>query len=75
MEPRTTGQLCVGGDWACAHGDFGALRSIAEELATRMPEPTHCRLVGLADTCLADPRRAAELWFELKPLVVRWLLS
>jgi hypothetical protein len=73
MEPRTTGELCVGGDWACAHGDFGALRWIAEELAARLPEPTHCRLVELAGSCASDPRRAGELWMELKPIVVGWL--
>ncbi|MBX3161763.1 MAG: hypothetical protein KF773_37725 [Deltaproteobacteria bacterium] len=67
----TIGELCVGGDWACAHGDFGGLRDVAEQLAERVPEPAHQMLVELADACLADPTRAGELWYELKPVVAR----
>jgi hypothetical protein len=63
---RTIGKLCVGGDWACANGDFGGLRHVAQQLADYVPEPTHCELATLADACDADPDRAAELWQRLK---------
>ncbi len=63
---HTTGELCVGGDWACAHGDVSALRNIALQLAVSVPEPLHCRLVKLAEACHSDPERAAELWSQLK---------
>lgn len=62
----TTGELWVGGDWACAHGDFAGLGEIAKQLAIRAPEPMHCMFWQLADACRANPDRAADLWSQLK---------
>lgn len=64
--PRTIGKLCIGGDWACAHGDFAALRHIAQQLATAATEPLHCALIELADACLDGEHRAGELWHHLR---------
>jgi hypothetical protein len=63
---HSIGELCVGGDWACAHGDFGALGNIARTLADGVDEPLHCALVALADACVNDPERAATAWWNLK---------
>jgi hypothetical protein len=68
---QTIGKLCVGGDWACAHGDFSGLRQVARELADYAPEPIHCELVELASACAADPDRAAALWQRLKNQLYR----
>lgn len=67
----TIGKLCVGGDWACAHGDFGALREVVRQLESLVAEPKHCELVALEDACLAEPARASTLWCELKEQLVR----
>lgn len=66
---RTLGELCVGRDWACAHGDLSALRDIAQQLAARAREPLHCALIELADACVGDPDRAVNLWSQLKDQV------
>jgi hypothetical protein len=68
---KTIGKLCVGGDWACAHGDFSALRYVALQLADYSPEPIHCELAALATACGEDPERAATLWDLLKPRLYR----
>lgn len=60
------GELCVGGDWACAHGDLSGLRDVAQRLAVYAPEPLHCELVELASACISDPDRAGVLWNRLK---------
>lgn len=65
-DPRAIGKLCLGGDWACAHGDFAALRHIAQRLATTAGEPLHCELIALADACLDGEARAGELWHKLR---------
>jgi len=67
------GQLCVGGDWACAHGDLAGLRDIAQRLAEQLSEPLHCELVALADACHADAEQAPERWEQLKERVYREL--
>ncbi len=67
--PRTIGELCFGGDWACAHGDVETLGYIAFQLAERAHEPLHCELVALADTCRCDPDRATAAWVRLRELV------
>jgi hypothetical protein len=74
MQPQTgpgrvhhsIGELCVAGDWACAHGDLGTLASIAESLAARADEPLHCTLEALGESCRVAPERAVELWFRLR---------
>ncbi len=60
------GRLCVGGDWACANGDLGGLRWVAQQLASYVPEPLHCELAALSECCASDPDRAVELWNRLK---------
>jgi len=70
---HSIGELCVSGDWACAHGDFGALGNVARTLAERLQEPLHCALVALADTCVNDPDRAAADWWDLKTRIWRSL--
>jgi hypothetical protein len=68
---HTIGQLCVGGDWACAHGDLEALAHVARRLAECTTEPLHCELVELASLCQSDPDRATMVWTELKPQLFR----
>lgn len=63
------GELCVGGDWACANGDLAALRDVSQQLAALMTEPLHCSLTELADACYCDPSRAVQLWNQLKAQV------
>jgi hypothetical protein len=60
------GELCVGGDWACAHGDLSGLRYVALQLAVFANEPMHSTLLELADACSDDPERAAALWAQIK---------
>jgi len=67
--PHTIGELCVGADWACAHGDLSALQYIAQQLAAYASEPLHCALMELVDTCAGDPDRAVVLWYGLKDRV------
>lgn len=67
---RTIGKLCVGGDWACAHGDLEALGDIAVHLADYTYEPLHCELVALSALCQSDPEQAAAAWVRLKDQVL-----
>jgi hypothetical protein len=60
------GKLCVGGDWACAHGDFAALRHVAHRLAHCPGVALQAELAELEGTCRRDPVRAAALWSQLK---------
>jgi hypothetical protein len=57
--------LRMGGDWACAHGDFSALRGVARRLTAYVPDPVRGDLAALADSCVSDPDRAAVLWDRL----------
>jgi hypothetical protein len=65
------GKLCVGGDWACAHGDLGGLRYVAQQLADYVREPMHGELDTLVAACANDPDRAIALWTSLKDRVCR----
>ena len=67
----TIGSLCIGGDWAIAHGDFETLGYVARQLSTYVPEPLHCRLVDLAAACNHDAQRANQLWDEVKSQLFR----
>ena len=75
VEPRPSaheiGKLCVGGDWACAHGDLGALRHIARSLALHAEEPMHCELLELAEACRCDPDTAVARWMQIKDQLYR----
>ena len=68
---RTVGKLCLGGDWACANGDLGALGHIAERLANCTPERLHGELIGLSKLCRTDPDHATAAWVRLKSEVLR----
>jgi hypothetical protein len=68
---ETIGKLCVGGDWACANGDLGGLRHVAQQLADYVPEPVHCELDTLIVACASDPDRAARLWDAIKNQLYR----
>jgi hypothetical protein len=68
---HTIGELCVGGDWACAHGDLSALRHISLQLAAQVAEPLHCALTEIADVCYSAPDLAVELWNRLKDRIYR----
>ena len=72
---RAIGELCFGGDWACAHGDMSALGHVARCLAEYAREPLHCELVALAESCRCDPDRATAAWVRLKSLVQRSLVG
>jgi hypothetical protein len=67
---RMIGKLCLGGDWACANGDLGALGDIAERLITCSPETLHCELARLSALCRGDPDHAAAAWVQLKNCVL-----
>ena len=68
---RTIGKLCVGGDWACAHGDLEALGDIAVQLAGYALEPLHCELVALSALCHSDPEGVSAAWLRLRPQVLQ----
>ena len=63
---KRIGELCFGGDWACAHGDLEGLAHIVQELALHLPETLQDELEELVRTCYQNPDRATEKWFELK---------
>ncbi len=64
--PRTLGILRLGGDWACAHGDFAALRDVALQLADQVAAPLRADLRLLAEACREDLDRAAVLWVRIE---------
>ena len=58
--------LLDGGDWACAHGHWGTLATIAEDLASRLPAPE-------ADDALAVARcGTAASGRELEQATAAW---
>jgi hypothetical protein len=69
--PPRIGELCFGGDWACAHGDLAGLADILQQLASYAREPLHCELAALAEACHSDPDHAAARWFDLKEQLQR----
>ena len=71
FSPHAIGQLCVGGDWACAHGDLETLGHIAKRLAERAQESLHGELVLLAELCRRDADSAVAVWLRLKDQMLR----
>lgn len=63
-------ELCLGGDWAARRGDTASLADIAEELAARVHEPLHCKLVEVANVCRSRPEHAASAWNDVKEQVL-----
>lgn len=70
MERQRISELCLGGDWAARRGDTASLADIAEEIAARVHEPLHCRLVEVATLCRAHPELAADAWTSIKEQVL-----
>ena len=70
-QARTIGELAVAGDRACGLGEVATLEALARELATRVDEPLHCELVGLAESCRGDPAGAIHWWPLLRERVFR----
>lgn len=68
---RHIGELCVGGDWACAHGDLEALHYVAQNLADCAPKSLHDELIALAKACYRDPDRAVKAWCQVKKKIQR----
>lgn len=62
---HVVGELVIGGDWACAHGDFSTLHYIAQRLAD-IAVPLRRQLLAFATACYADPDRAARQWATLR---------
>ncbi len=62
------GELVIGGDWACAHGDFSTLHHIAEQLAEHADNHTSLKrqLLAFANACYDDPDQAAVQWAALR---------
>jgi hypothetical protein len=72
---RMIGKLCLGGDWACAHGDLAALSEIARRLVPCSPEPLRGEIAGLCVLCRDDPERATTVWLRLRNRVLGSVLS
>ncbi len=69
-DPSTVGALCWAGDAACESNDVAALGGIARRLVELVPEPLHCELIPLADSCSQDPEHAVAAWTELRDRVL-----
>jgi hypothetical protein len=58
----TISALCLGGEWACAHGDFAGLRDVARRLEGLVAPPIREELRAVAEACRDDVDRASALW-------------
>lgn len=63
---HAVGELVLGGDWACAHGDFGTLHFITVKLAQHAKPRLRRRLLDCATACYDNPDRAAAEWATLR---------
>ena len=57
--------LCLGGEWACAHGEFAGLRDVARRLETYVPEVLD-ELRELEDACRGDIDHASAIWVQVE---------
>jgi hypothetical protein len=57
--------LCLGGEWACAHGDFAGLRDVARRLEPYVPEVLD-ELHELETACRHDIDHASEIWVDVE---------
>ncbi|HET9988236.1 MAG TPA: hypothetical protein VFQ65_06945 [Kofleriaceae bacterium] len=57
--------LCVGGEWACAHGDFAGLRDVARRLEDYVPE-IRSELRRLETACRDDIDHASAIWVQVE---------
>lgn len=68
--PRSSGALLFGGDWAIAHGNVGGLANIARQLANRVTGSLQSELVELSRLCSGQADLAVSRWYTLKPKLV-----
>jgi len=62
--------LCLGGEWACAHGDFAGLRDVARQLETYVPE-VRAELRELEAACRDDIDHATAMWVQVERRITR----
>ena len=62
---RAISALCLGGEWACAHGDFAGLRDVARRLEPYAPEALD-ELHALETACQNDIDHASEIWVHVE---------
>lgn len=67
----TLGELLVGGDWACSHGDLAALGHVAGQLAQRATGQLRSDLLALENRCRFEPECATAAWIVLKDRIRR----
>jgi len=63
------GELLVGGDWACAHGDAETLAYVAQQLASCVAEPYHGQLAEVARLAHTDPGLATAAWARVREVI------
>jgi hypothetical protein len=63
--PHAISALCLGGEWAMAHGDFAGLRDVARRLEQYVPEVLD-ELQALETACQKDIDRASEIWVHVE---------
>lgn len=54
--------LCMGGEWACAHGDVAGLRDVVHRLEAFVPASVRAELRAVAEACRHDAEHASALW-------------
>ena len=64
--PQTIAALCIGGDWACAHGDFAGLSDVARQLGEHVPASLRPDLDAVVEACHRDVDHASELWVRAR---------
>jgi hypothetical protein len=69
--PKTIGELAIGADWACVHGELALLEDLVLTMSVSAAEPLHCELVAFADLCHADPKRATNEWPRVRELLLQ----
>ncbi len=65
---QTISSLCMGGDWACAHGDFAGLREVAHQLGSYVPDVRQ-QAEAVVNACRSDIDHASALWVDLAAIV------
>jgi hypothetical protein len=63
--PHVISALCLGGEWAMAHGDFAGLRDVARRLEQYVPEVLD-ELHELETACQKDIEHASEIWVHVE---------
>ncbi len=63
---QTIAALWLGGDWACAHGDFAGLRDVARQLSAHLPDSLRPEIEAVVEACRRDIDHASELWVRAR---------